>query len=1547
MSNHLKSFALATLVFSLTCGVGLAASDVVVKHTLAQTAASSDGKAEADKLFQEGVQLFRRGEYPKALQTYQRVLEIRRKLGDKAGIGQTLNNIGVISNVFQQNDKALEILQQALTIRREIKDRAGEGETLDALGGLYFSLEQDEKSLLTLQQALEIRREVKDKVGEAITLSRMGLTYSYLKQQDKGLQLLQQALAMHRELGDKYQEGLTLFRIAGAYGNVHDYPSALDWYSKALAVNREVGNRAWEGRSLQQIGYVYFNKKEYDNALKFFQQSLPLIQAAGIRNFEASILNAIGNTYFNQQKYDPAIEAYQQALSIAREVKDKSLEFQILVSLGDSYTKQEKHDKTLEFYQQALPLANKNTEQEAAILVLIGNCYFQQGKHDLAIENLQKSLIITRKIKNLTIEAQTLTGIAVNYHAQKKHDKAIEFYQQALALYGETANNRSTKLTILMQIMRIYYVNANDATLQKDYYRGMIQANEALKLVPDALKLARELKNSEVEKNILGIQSQSYSLIGNYHLKLRELEKAEKFIQQGLNIALQYKILDAERFALSLLPELYKDQGDIRKVIELSQRELEIAQQLRDPAFEAQALLRLAMTYSILGDFDKSIQLSQQALSKANEIDIQKLPNYSQSHAYGQKLSALGFLSLVYTSIGEYDKAFEYAQQRLNFAKSLKNSEFEASALIALGDVYQNKQEFQKAIELTQQALTIARGIKNSDLEAEAFKKLSAVYTVKGDYQQALDSAQQVLIIAEKTKNLKLKRDALNIQRQVYTKQGNYKKTLELFQEALSIAKQNIDPYSEWSSFIEIGLFYKTLGDEQQSTEYLQQALMLAQKIKNPQRESISLFIIAYSYFGKDQPQKIIEYANRGLAILPKTKEITVEIIGNIVLGLGYGELNNEPKAMAAAQASLQLARKSKNPSAEKEIFTFIGHLQRRFGKKQEAIQTYNQALAIKIQAKSVGADSGIYAGLGRTYVDLNQPNIAITYYKEAINRFEEVRIGVQGLTPDLQKSFLNSIIDFDKLKVSDIYAQLAGLLNSQGREKEAFQIRLLIEKQEIREASGSRGSSEGKFNIPLTPTEAKIPEKAKITLALATQISECEKTQCSQLTELINKRAASIQEFSEELIKINKEIAENRGKDEQFFNPTGLAEARSIVEAQARETGKNTVMIYPLVLENELWLQVYGQKDLVKTEKVPVSRKQLRDTVAKFRQLMEKCEVDGYKCDAKDIAEIQPVSKQLYEWLIKPLEKELQDNQVENLIFALHREIRYIPMSTLYDGKQYLIEKYTVHNVTTANFKEKEKLTANIQNNPILGVGLSKSAPDPNPNSTKSFPALVNVPKELKAIVRENSRGQQGVYPGKIYLDEVFKFETLLHNLDKYKILHIASHGLFDPTSPEQSYILMGDGTPLTPKKIYSLTGLNDIHLVVLSACQTAFAASKNQNQPQDGVEINTLAFAFMQRGADAVMASLWKVDDPSTSQLMQGFYKNLATGKMTKSQALRQAQLSMLKGQKIRSGDDEKRAGGLVPSQESAKPPKNRETKNYSHPYYWAPFILIGNGL
>jgi len=149
------------------------------------------------------------------------------------------------------------------------------------------------------------------------------------------------------------------------------------------------------------------------------------------------------------------------------------------------------------------------------------------------------------------------------------------------------------------------------------------------------------------------------------------------------------------------------------------------------------------------------------------------------------------------------------------------------------------------------------------------------------------------------------------------------------------------------------------------------------------------------------------------------------------------------------------------------------------------------------------------------------------------------------------------------------------------------------------------------------------------------------------------------------------------------------------------------------------------------------------------------------------------------------------------------------------------------------------------------------------------------------------------------------------------HKILHIATHGKFVSGRPEDSFLVLGSGEKLTIPEIKTLQDLSNIHLVVLSACETALGGAD-----QDGIEISGLSSYFLSNGAKAVMASLWSVDDASTSVLMAEFYRILATSTaqkpMTKAEALRQAQLSLI-----------------------------REGGNFARPYFWAPFTLIGNSL
>jgi CHAT domain-containing protein/tetratricopeptide (TPR) repeat protein len=1396
-----KSISLFTTTLLLSLTPSLLPSSVGARHVVpllsasAQTPTTQNSQTEVDKLFQEGVQQYRQGYYPKALSTYQRVLEICQQQNDKAGIAQTLNNIGEVYLGLSQPDKASEFLQQALAIRRELKDRKGEGETLDNLGSVYNLKNQYDKALETLQQALAIRREVKDRAGEGKTLRKIGYSYLYLKQNPKALETLNQALAIQQEIGDKFQVGYTLFGIASVYQNLEDYPRALEWYEKALATNREVGNRFLEG----------------------------------------NVLLLIGGTYFDQFKYDQALETSQQALPIFRELGLRVQEYRTLFN--------------------------------------IGNTYGIKGDKERAVEFLQQSLAIQREIKDSSSQLNTLELIMMN------GSKADDLYYKGL------------------------------------YSQARAKAPHDIKLAQNVLQLARELKQPDMEANALWYLGRAYKILGDY-------DKAIEFLQQSVNIAHKIKELQIEKTALSHLSSIYFDQGKLRQTIELRQRQIEIAREQKNPSGEASVLNGLASIYYVLGEKEKGIELYQQALAKAREINISQLAPSLQENALKTLPLTLGGLSLGYKNLGEFDKALDFAKQRLTYVQTLKKPDLEAEALIYLGVIYTDMRGLPNAIESTQQALTIARQIKDPEIEADALQKLSQAYTTQGNHPQAIELANQALQIGKRLGNTDIEKSALGELSDIYNNQGNYQKALELSQQSLKIATEIKSPSLQSIPQFNLGHIYRNLGDYQKSRDYYQQALATMRQLKNRQGEGNALLNLA----NLAAPKQTVELAQQALTIFQEIKVPGQEVFATRMLSYGYAALENDAKAIESAQAFLTFARKTQNPAWEKSALNLLGQLHRKFGRKEQAIAAYQAALAIPTPTEVAGNQSYTLYGLASIYRDLNQPNVAITYYKQSINGIEEIRRNLQGLPPELQASFLQVTVDFNNVKTADIYRQLADLLLSQGRDKEAQQVLELLKVQEIRDVARGGGTVGEKPNVPLTQTETKIPAASESLIALGRQISECEQTNCTQKSALNDKLTALVEQFNQDLQKIDKEIRANRATDDVFFDPKKLAKAREIVKAQP-----GTVMIYPLVMENKLWLLMYSEGDVVKKFEVNVGQQELGETVVQFRKLLQSPNFN--------IAEVQATSTKLYNWLIKPLEPELKANPIKHLVFSLDRVTRYIPMSALFDGKNYLIENYSVYTVLSADLTDmRDRMPVGTQNTSVLAMGLSDAVPGFNP--------LPNVPAELDAIVRTKTNNNQGIYPGEEFLNRAFDFRTLRDNLTGYKILHLATHGEFVPDSSDKSYLLLGTGEQLTIAKINALTGLSNIHLVVLSACETALAGPR-----QDGVEIASVAYYFLNGGAKAVMASLWSVNDSSTSLLMQQFYKNLATGTsekpMTKAEAMRQAQLSLLQG-KLTAKDAPQRGSLQAVSKPGVETTAaNNSRSNFSHPYYWAPFILIGNGL
>jgi CHAT domain-containing protein len=292
------------------------------------------------------------------------------------------------------------------------------------------------------------------------------------------------------------------------------------------------------------------------------------------------------------------------------------------------------------------------------------------------------------------------------------------------------------------------------------------------------------------------------------------------------------------------------------------------------------------------------------------------------------------------------------------------------------------------------------------------------------------------------------------------------------------------------------------------------------------------------------------------------------------------------------------------------------------------------------------------------------------------------------------------------------------------------------------------------------------------------------------------------------------------------------------------------------------------------------------------------------------------PAAKQLYQWMIAPLEAELQAQGIETLIFCVGTGLRTLPLAALHDGQRFLVEKYSVTRIPA--FKLTDTIYTDLRNAQVLAMGASEFK-DLNP--------LPAVPVELSAITK-------ALWRGKSFLNQEFTLANLQseRKQEPFKIVHLATHADFRPGAPSNSFIQFWD-SKLTLDKMNQLGWNNpSVELLVLSACKTAIG--------DKDVELGFAGLAVQARVKSAI-ASLWDVSDAGTLALMTQFYRELKTAPI-KAEALRQAQVAMLKGQ-VRLADGQLQ----TPSGNISLPPALAELgdENLSHPYYWAAFTLVGN--
>ncbi|HEY9614298.1 CHAT domain-containing protein, partial [Allocoleopsis sp.] len=854
----------------------------------------------------------------------------------------------------------------------------------------------------------------------------------------------------------------------------------------------------------------------------------------------------------------------------------------------------------------------------------------------------------------------------------------------------------------------------------------------------------------------------------------------------------------------------------------------------------------------------------------SNQLNLSSIKN---TNTRTEKAQILRELLNVYTSVKNSEQTIELSAEILPIAQELGERDTELKVLMALGEAYNSTGQYQQALESAKASLGLAQALHNSQAEAVAFLTLArasqSLASPPSDYRKATMAAISGLTTSWKIEDYESEANALARLGSVYDSRQDNRSAVIFAQHGLKVAKENNIPTAAASSLLTLAGVHLQEGKYQKVIESTEEGRDVLQKLQKREEEGTAIVMQGLAYLGQGNIQQSLQLTEQGLAISQEIKSSRVEALALIVSSLGYSQNGKSQKALELINQSRAIAQELKNQDLEGLALEVLGEIHRQAGQKQQAIAAYQEALSI---SNSFSA----FAGLSRLYQESNLLATAIAYYKQAINKNEEQnpRI-IAGLPVWLQRSFPQAIQNMLGLGATDVYRSFTHLLLAQTRKLEALQVVELLKGQELREYTGNprvNNTQQGQPpSLTLTPTEQQIFQEYGGLIRFGNRLAECQRTRCSELEQLLKQREVVTQQYYQTLDQLETAIRNKRATDEAFVDPNQLAQkAQKLVEAQP-----GTLLIYPLVLDNKIWLMWASKGGIFTSAEVSgVNQTQLEETVTKFRRLLQN--------RSSNIDELNATSKQLYDWLIKPLEGELKANNIHNLVFALDRSTRYIPMSALYDGEKYLMENYNVSTVLSANLTEtplptNESLLANrlsgsktaVANdqNQVLALGVS--------DAIGEFPPLPNVPLELNAIVRQNKSEKSGIYPGIEYLNRDFNFFTLRDNLPNHHFLHIATHSKFVPGRANQSFLLLGTGEKLAIPEIETWLNLRNVNLAVLSACETALGG-----KGLDGREIAGVGYYFLKGGAKTVMASLWKVDDYSTRLLMEQFYENLAKG-------------------------------------------------------------------
>lgn len=889
--------------------------------------------------------------------------------------------------------------------------------------------------------------------------------------------------------------------------------------------------------------------------------------------------------------------------------------------------------------------------------------------------------------------------------------------------------------------------------------------------------------------------------------------------------------------------------------------------------------------------------LATKLLSAKTESDQNALLQAEPELITVELVQALRKQAETLTQRRELSQAVIAVQLTRSIAERIGDEQNVAYAISQLGVINYARGEYQQALKLFEQYLSLEPARRERAISARTLNYTGIIKRVFGDNAGALDYVQRSLAIAEEAGDKKVLSSVLNTMGVLHRDQSNYARALEYFEKSLTLSEALGDKLAISQTVNNIGTVHGAQGNHAQALEYFQRALKLGQAVDDKSIIANALNNIGLTYHRHRDYPRTLEYYQQSLALREQLndKRGIAQTLNNI--GLMHREQGDHKRAMEHYQQSLAIREKLDDQAGMAYVLNHIGYLHYLQGDYAQALQCSKRILETATRQQSPELLWIGYELAGRAHTGLKQFDEAEKALTNSINTIEKTRYLVGGGELARQRFFENKLppymamveLAFNRNRPVDAltYGELAkarALLDVLRNGRIPINKAMSLDEQEMERIS----------NAELTALNAMIYDERQRPKPNLDRLAELEPRR--------EKARMAHEAFLTSLYVRHPELKVQRGET----MPITAAEAAALIPDRSTAivefvvtNDKSYVIVLTSDRKSPLKITLYSLK---------ITENQLFERVNEFRRMLAE----------RDLS-YQDTARQLYDLLLKPAESQLRGRKT--LCIVPDRALWELPFQALQPRTGvHLIEDHTLFYAPSLSVlrevtRQRSAATSPRSHNTLLAFGNPHLSGEPSAfrsvNPDMRFGPLPEAEKEVKTLARLYGAANSQILIGSEAREEAVKTEA-----PKYKVLHFATHGLLDNRNPMFSYLTLAQTTDdpnedglLEAREIINM----DLHanLAVLSACQTA------RGWVGAGEGVIGMSWALFVAGVPTTVASQWNVDSASTTILMIDFHRRLTMRPArAKAEALRQASLGLLRSER------------------------------YRHPFYWAGFVMIGDG-